>query len=110
MENQGSWEKNLPLVEFSYNNNNQESLKMAPFEVLYGRRYHTTLNWIKPREKIIFGPDLIDEAKAIVCHIQENLKVARSHQESYSNKRHRPLEFEVGNHVYLWVSPMKDIT
>jgi hypothetical protein len=37
MEYQGSWDKNLPWAEFSYNNNYQESLKMAPFEVLYGR-------------------------------------------------------------------------
>jgi transposase InsO family protein len=34
MEYQGSWEKNLPWVEFSYNNSYQESMKMAPFEVL----------------------------------------------------------------------------
>jgi hypothetical protein len=37
MEYQGSWDKNLSWAEFSYNNNYQESLKMAPFEVLYGR-------------------------------------------------------------------------
>jgi transposase InsO family protein len=37
LEYQGSWDHNLPLAEFSYNNSYQESLKMAPFEVLYGR-------------------------------------------------------------------------
>jgi hypothetical protein len=88
MENQGSWDKNLPWSEFSYNNSYQESLKMVPFEALYGCRYRTPLNWIEPREKVIFGPDLIDEAEMIVHHIQENLKAARSHQESYANKRH----------------------
>jgi transposase InsO family protein len=36
LEYQGSWDQNLPLAEFSYNNSYQESLKMAPFEVLYG--------------------------------------------------------------------------
>jgi hypothetical protein len=35
MKNQGSWDKHLLLAEFSYNNSYQESLKMAPFEVLY---------------------------------------------------------------------------
>jgi hypothetical protein len=58
-------------------------------------------------DKAIFGPDLIEEAKATVSRIQENLRVARSHQESYANKRRRPLEFIVGDHVYLKVSPMK---
>jgi hypothetical protein len=55
----------------------------------------------------IFGPNLIDEAEATVCRIQENLKVAKSRQESYANKRCQPIEFEVGDHVYLRVSPMK---
>jgi hypothetical protein len=36
MEYPGSWDKNLPLAEFSYNNSYQESLKIAPFEALYG--------------------------------------------------------------------------
>jgi hypothetical protein len=99
MENQGSWDKDLPLVEFSYNNNYQESLKMALFEVLFRRRCHTPLNWIEPGEKVIFGPDLIDEAKAIVHRIQNNLKATKLRQESYTNKRHRPLQFEVGDHV-----------
>jgi hypothetical protein len=107
MEHQGSWDKNLPWAEFSYNNSYQECLKMAPFEVLYGRRCRTPLNWIEPGEKAIFGPDLIDEAEATVRRIQENLKDARSCLESYANKRRRPLQFEVGDHVYLKVSPMK---
>jgi hypothetical protein len=80
---------------------------MAPFEVLYGRRCRTPLNWIEPGEKVISGPDLVEEAKATVHRIHDNLKVAKSRQEIYANKRRRPLEFEVGNHVYLRVSPMK---
>jgi hypothetical protein len=87
MEHQGSWDKNLPWAEFSYNNSYHKSLKMAPFEVLCGCRCYTPLNWIEPREKVIFGPDLIDEAKTIVRRIQENLKAARSRQESYAYKR-----------------------
>jgi hypothetical protein len=87
MENQGSWKKHLSLVEFLYNNCYQDSLKMTPFEVLYGHPCHTPLNWIEPGEKVILGPDIIDEAEATVHHIQDNLKATKSHQESYANKR-----------------------
>jgi hypothetical protein len=31
-----SWAKSLPYIEFSYNNNYQASIEMAPFEALYG--------------------------------------------------------------------------
>jgi hypothetical protein len=88
MEHQGSWDKNLPWIEFSYNNSYQESLKVAPFEVLYGRGCRIPLNWIEPGEKTIFGPDLIEEVEATVSRIQDNLRATKSHQESYANKRH----------------------
>jgi hypothetical protein len=39
------WDECLPLAEFSYNNSYQESIKMAPFQALYGRRCRTPLNW-----------------------------------------------------------------
>jgi hypothetical protein len=48
MEYPESWDKNLPWAEFSYNNSYQESLKMAPLDVLYGRQCHTPLSWIEP--------------------------------------------------------------
>jgi hypothetical protein len=60
---------------------------MAPFEVLYGRWCRTPLNCIEPREKVIFGPDIIEDAKATVRRIQDNLKVVKSHQETYPYKR-----------------------
>jgi hypothetical protein len=58
---------------------------------------------------VIFGPDIIEEGESIVRHIHENLKATKSRQETYANKRRRPLEFEVGNLVYLRVSPMKGV-
>jgi hypothetical protein len=109
MEHQGRWDKNLSWAEFSYNNSYQERLKMAPFEVLYGCRCRTPLNWIEPTEKTIFRPNLIEEAEAIVSCIQDNLRATKSGQASYANKRRRPLEFEDGNHVYMKVSPMKGV-
>jgi hypothetical protein len=109
MEHQGSSDKNLSWVEFSYNNSYQSSLKMAPFEVWYGRRCRTPLNWIEIGEKVIFGPDLIKEAEMIVCRIQDNLRAAKLCQESYANNRCPPLEFEVRDHVYLKVSLLNGI-
>jgi hypothetical protein len=58
---------------------------------------------------VIFGPDIAKEAEATVRHIQYNWKAAKSHQETYANKRCRPLVFEDRNHVYLRVSPMKGV-
>jgi transposase InsO family protein len=51
LSSRGSWESWVPLAEFTYNNSYQESIKMAPFEALYGRKCRTLLNWIEPRER-----------------------------------------------------------
>jgi hypothetical protein len=104
-----SWDKCLPLAEFSYNNSYQASLKMAPFEALYGRRCRTPLSWSQTREHKIFGPDLVIKAEEKVRVIQENLRLAQSRQKSYFDKRRKPLQFEVGGHVYLQVSPTKGV-
>ena len=103
------WDECLPLAEFSYNNSYQESIKMAPFEALYGCRCRTPLNWSEVGERTIFGPDIVKEAEEQVQLIQENLKVAQSRYKSYADKRRDRLVFEIGDHVYLRVSPWKGV-
>jgi hypothetical protein len=49
------------------------------------------------------------EAEEKVRQICANIMTAQSHQKSYTDKRHHPLEFEVGNQVYLQVSPIKGV-
>jgi hypothetical protein len=53
------WEDYLPLVEFAYNNVYQASLKMSPFEVLYGRQCNTPVSWSNLVNRISFGPDML---------------------------------------------------
>jgi hypothetical protein len=103
----GSWDRSLPYAEFSYNNSYQASLKMSPFEALYGRKCRTPLYWDQTRERQFFRPKLIQEAGEQVHIIRENLRVAQTRQKSYADNRRRPLEFEEGDHVYLKVSPLR---
>jgi hypothetical protein len=82
-----SWDKRLPYAEFSYNNSYQESLKMAPFEMLYGRRCRTPLFWNEMGERKVFGPDILEEAEKQVRMVKENLCVTQSRQKSYTDRR-----------------------
>jgi hypothetical protein len=59
----GIWDKSLPNAEFSYNNSYQASLKMSPFEALYGRKCRTPLYWDQTGERQFFGPEIIQEAE-----------------------------------------------
>jgi hypothetical protein len=82
---------------------------MAPFEALYGRRCRNPLSWSQTGERKIFGPDLVMEAEDKVKVIQTNLKASQSQQKSYADIRRRPLQFQVGDFVYLRVSPTRGI-
>jgi hypothetical protein len=59
-----SWDKSLSYAEFSYNNSYQESLKMAPFEMLYGPRCRTLLFWNETGEWKVFRPKKLQEARS----------------------------------------------
>jgi hypothetical protein len=103
------WESSLPYADFSYNNSYQASIKMSPFEALYGRRYQTPLMWSNVREKTLEGHAFIKEAEEKVALIRKRLLEAQSRQKSYADNRRIELSFEEGDFVYLKVSPMRGV-
>jgi hypothetical protein len=104
------WDKSLSYAEFSYNNSYQESLKMAPFEILYRCRCRTPLFWSETGEWKVFRPNILQEAEKQACMVRENLWITQSRQKSYADHRRRELSFEVGDFVYLEVSPMRGLS
>ena len=109
LDHKGSWEEHLPLVEFAYNNSYQASIQMAPYEALYGRPCRSPLCWTEVGESSITGPDLIRDTFEKVSLIRQRLLTAQSRQKSYADVRRRPLEFEVGDHVFLRVMPKRGV-
>ena len=95
----------MPLVEFAYNNSYQASIQMAP----YGRPCRSPLCWTEVGESSITGPDLIRDTSEKVSLIRQRLLTAQSRQKSYADVRRRPLEFEVGDHVFLKVKPKRGV-
>ena len=100
----------LHLAEFSYNNSYQSSIKMSPFEALYGRKCRTPLSWSQPKDKLMLGPDALQEIERIVKQIQRNIKTARDRQKRYADNKKTHREFKVGEHVHLCIKPKKKHT
>ena len=103
------WDECLKFAKFSYSNSYQESIRMAPFEALYGKKCRTPLNWVELGDRGYFGPNFIKEAQEQVSIIQSHLKATQSRQKAYTDKRRRPLQFVVGDYVNLKVSPMRGV-
>ncbi|GJZ47222.1 putative reverse transcriptase domain-containing protein [Tanacetum coccineum] len=105
----GSWNIHLPLAEFSYNNSYHSSIRCAPFEALYGRKCRSPVLWAEIGDSRLIGPELVQETTDKVVVIRDRLKAARDRQKSYADNRRKPLEFQVGDHVMLKVSPWKGV-
>ncbi|GJW87742.1 putative reverse transcriptase domain-containing protein [Tanacetum coccineum] len=81
-----SWDVHLSLVELCYNNSYHSSVRCAPFKALYKRKCRLPILWAKVGEGQLIGPKIV-----------------------YVDKRRKPLEFSVGDHVLLKVSPWKGV-
>nr|GEU99449.1 hypothetical protein [Tanacetum cinerariifolium] len=103
------WDKHLPLVEFSYNNNYHTSIKAAPFEALYGRKCRSPIYWAKVRDRQLNGPEIIHKTTVKIVQIKSRIQAARDYQKSYADVRRKPLEFQAGDKVMLKVSPWKGV-
>ncbi|GKF43962.1 putative reverse transcriptase domain, ribonuclease H-like domain, aspartic peptidase domain protein, partial [Tanacetum coccineum] len=103
------WERHLPLVEFSYNNSYHASIKAAPFEALYGRKYRSPVCWAEVEDVQLTGPEIVHKTIKKIVQIRQRLQAVRDRQRSYANIRRKPLEFQVGDRVMLKVSPRKRI-
>ena len=82
---------------------------MAPFEALYGWRCRSPIGWFEVGESSLLGPYIIHGSIEKVQLIRDILKTAYSRQTSYADNRRRDLDFEIGDHVYLKISPMKEV-
>ncbi|GKE58138.1 hypothetical protein Tco_1497323, partial [Tanacetum coccineum] len=81
------------------------SIRCAPFEELYRRKCRSPVLWAEIGDSGLIKPELVQETIDKVVVIRDRLKAARDHQKSYADNRRKPLEFQVGDHVMLKVSP-----
>ncbi|GJS19709.1 putative reverse transcriptase domain-containing protein [Tanacetum coccineum] len=100
-----SWDVHLLLVEFSDNHSYHSSVICAPFEALYARKCCSPILWVEVGEGQLIRPEIVQETTEKISQIKDRLKATRDRQKSYADKQRKPLEFSVGDHVLLKVSP-----
>jgi hypothetical protein len=106
---EGSWEEHLPLAEFSYNNSYQSISKWHHLKhSTEGSADHLFAGY-EPGASKEFHPDYIKEKQHVIDIIRDRLKIAQSRQKSYVDSKRMIWELQVGDMVYLRVSPMKGV-
>nr|GEX08798.1 hypothetical protein [Tanacetum cinerariifolium] len=102
-----TYNRHLPLVEFSYNNSYHTSIEAASFEALYGQKCRSPICWAKVKDAQLTGLEIVHETTEKIIQIKKRIQVVRDRQKSYADRRRKPLEFEVGDKVMLKVSSWK---
>ena len=87
LEFEGSWDQHLSMLEFAYNNSNQSSIQMAPYEVLYGRKCRFPVGWFEVCDRQFFGPDMVKDAVDKVKLIWDHMRTTQSRQKSYADRK-----------------------
>ncbi|XP_075486327.1 uncharacterized protein LOC142525930 [Primulina tabacum] len=87
----------------------KEQLQDLLSKALYGRRCRSPLCWDEFGEKQLTGPEIVQEIRDKVQLIRQRMKAAQDRQASYANRRCRPLEFHVGDFVFLRISPFRGV-
>ena len=77
MDRQTLWEDYLYLVEFSYNNRYNSFIGMTPFQALYGRPCRMSLSWDSLEDRILLGPEMLQDMEQQVVCIREHLTMAQ---------------------------------
>ena len=84
-------------------------LGIAPYEALYGRKCQSLVHQYETGYTSLDQTDLTRGMTEAVKMIRQRLETAQSRQKSYADKRRRPLEFQVGDAVFLKVAPLKGV-
>ena len=82
---------------------------MALYEALYGRKCRSPVHWYETGETEVTAPDFLEDTIQVMKKIHARMKSAQCRQKSYADKRRRPLEFQVGDSVFLKVSLFKGV-
>ncbi|GKE82748.1 putative reverse transcriptase domain-containing protein, partial [Tanacetum coccineum] len=81
------WDRHLPLVEFSYNNSYHTSIKVAPFEALYGLKCRSPICWAQVGNSHLTGPEIIHETTEKIIQINSHIQATRDRQKNYADVR-----------------------
>ncbi|XP_060974072.1 uncharacterized protein LOC133039242 [Cannabis sativa] len=82
---------------------------MASYELLYGRKCRSSIDWDQTGERKYLGPESVQQTYEAIEKIKAKMLASQSRQKSSANPKRRDVEFQVGDHVFLRVSPMKGI-
>ncbi|KAH9692146.1 hypothetical protein KPL70_016314 [Citrus sinensis] len=104
------WVKWLPLAEWWYNTSYHLSTRMTPFEAVYGRPPPSYIAYIPGTSTVATVNLSLNDRDAMIRLLKANLVDAQARMKLYADKKKSERKFEVGDMVFLWLQPYKQVS
>ena len=109
-DNPQHWLRFLPWTEYSYNTSFHSSIKMTPYQALYGRVPPSVLPYPYGSSKVAVVDDLLVERDISLCRLKQNFLTAKHRMEMKFNCNRREIDFNPGNMVLVKLHPYRQVT
>nr|GEU77104.1 reverse transcriptase domain-containing protein [Tanacetum cinerariifolium] len=86
------------------------SIKVAPYEALYGRKCRSPVCWAEFGEAQLTGPEMIQEMTKKIILINQRIQAAQDRQKNYADRKRKPMEFEVREGLCLRLELPKELS
>ena len=106
-ENQTNWNEYFPLVEFAHNSSYHTSIQMTPFQAMYGYNCPSPVNFNNPNNKVEISREMLEKMDKELARIRDHIREAQKRHKTYYDKKHRHVEYTIGDMVFLKVVPEK---
>ena len=101
------WARWLSWAEFSYSTAPHSTIKMSPFQALYGCPPSYIVRFGHSHSLVESLEQLLQERDAMLNEIQFNLVKGQQAMKYYANSRHRDVSFKEGDLVFLKIQPYR---
>ena len=101
------WADWLSLAEYWFNTNFHTSIKLTPFEALYGYPLSRLQDYIPGTSRVAAVDSLLTQRQQILATIKANLVAAQERMKFFADKHRTERSFQVGDWVFLRLQPYK---
>ena len=109
-EKPSSWFDLLSWEEFNYNTSYHSSLKMTPFQALYGRPLPIIPTYSPDSTSIQTFDELLHERDTLLSTLKANLKQAQHRMEQKANRHRCELHYNMGDLILVRLQPYRQTT
>ncbi|GJX02508.1 transposon ty3-I gag-pol polyprotein [Tanacetum coccineum] len=104
------WVRFLPWAEYCYNTTYHSSIKMTPYQALYGKVPLVIISYPPGSSKVAAVDDSLVERDALLRLLRQNPLAAKNRMEEKANRKRRDVEFALGDQVLVKLQPYRQIT